>query len=265
MVHHSSERWSPARCAASVAGMTSAPDDTPDATRRDIPGGPASVTPAAREILVALVDDNRLSRDAHELLLNAEPGVTVISAEATLSVMMLNDEQPDVVLVEAGRSEVLSLRAAVTTRSVLPDAGVVITDVAERNEDIADYVKAGVAGFVLQDATRDDLIETVRSVADGAHVLPTELTSPLFVQIAAEGIAVDVDVDADGQPRRARVAVSLTIREQEVVRLMRDGLANKAIAARLLISTFTVKSHVRSAMKKTGLHTRVLLAMRVPD
>lgn len=231
-----------------VARMT--PESTPDA-------------PAVREILVALVDDNRLSRDAHELLLNAEPGVTVISAEATLSVTMLTEEQPDVVLVEAGKTEVISLRAAVTAKRMLPDAGVVITDVADHNEDIADYVKAGVAGFVLKDATVEDLVDTVKSVADGAHVLPDELTSPLFVQIAAEGI--EIDVEAYGQTRRAKVAVSLTIREQEVVKLMREGLANKAIAARLFISTYTVKSHVRSAMKKTGLRTRVLLAMRVPD
>lgn len=224
---------------------------------------PQPHAPAVREILVALVDDNRLSRDAHELLLNAEPGVTVVSAEATLSVTMLADEQPDVVLVEAGKTEVLSLRAAVTAKRMLPDAGVVITDVADQNEDIADYVKAGVAGFVLKDATVEELIDTVRSVADGEHVLPDQLTSPLFVQIAAEGIEIDVDTVVGS--RRAKVAVSLTIREQEVVRLMREGLANKAIAARLLISTYTVKSHVRSAMKKTGLRTRVLLAMRVAD
>ncbi len=213
-----------------------------------------------KEILVALVDDNRISRDAHAQLLNAEPGVTVISSEATLSVTMLTDGQPDVVLVEAGHSEVVSIRAAITTRSVLPEASVVITDVVVRNEDIADYVKAGVAGFILQDATRDDLVDTVRSVADGSHVLPDELTSPLFVQIAAEGSELDATPEAP--KARAAGAVSLTLREQEVVDLMREGLANKEIAARLLISTHTVKSHVRSAMKKTGLRTRVLLAFR---
>lgn len=211
------------------------------------------------EILVALVDDSRISREAHARLLNAKPGVTVISAEATLSVTMLTDEQPDVVIVEAGDSEVLSLRAAVTTRRVLPDAGVVITDLVPQNEDIADYVKAGVSGFVLQDATGDDLVDAVRAVAEGEHVLPDELKSPLFVQIAAEGI--ELDVETDGGPVRARVAVNLTVREQEVVGLMREGLSNKAIAARLFISTHTVKAHVRSAMKKTGLKTRVLLAM----
>jgi DNA-binding NarL/FixJ family response regulator len=219
-----------------------------------------TAVPQDGEILVAIVDDNRLSRDAHVLLLNAQPGVTVISAEATLSVTMLTEARPDVVLVEAGDSEVLSLKAALTTRRVLPDAGVVITDLVPENEDIADYVKAGVSGFLLQDATVTDLVDTVRDVHEGEHVLPSELTSPLFVQIAAEGI--ELEVDADGPPLRARVAVSLTVREQEVIGLMREGLANKAIAARLLISTHTVKSHVRSAMEKTGLRTRVLLAMR---
>jgi DNA-binding NarL/FixJ family response regulator len=213
-----------------------------------------------KEIIVALVDDNRISREEHARLLNAEPGVTVVSAEATLSVTMLTDEQPDVVLVEAGATEVISLRAAVTTRRVLPDASVIITDLVPENEDIADFVKAGVAGFVLKEATRDDLVDTVRTVADGSHVLPDALTSPLFVQIAAEGIEIDDEVT--GRKVRASLAVSLTVREQEVVALIGEGLANKQIAARLMVSTATVKTHVRNAMEKTGLRTRVLLATR---
>lgn len=214
----------------------------------------------AREIIVALVDDNRISREEHARLLNATPGVTVVSAEATLSVTMLTEEQPDVVLVEASATEVLSLRAAVTTRRVLPDASVVITDLIPENEEIADFVKAGVAGFVLKEATQDDLVHTVRTVADGSHVLPGELTSPLFVQIAAEGI--EIDDDGTGRMVRASITVSLTVREQQVVALIGEGLANKEIAARLMVSAATVKTHVRNAMDKTGLHTRLLLATR---
>lgn len=152
--------------------------------------------PAEREILVALVDDNRISRDAHVKLINAEPGVRVISAEATLRVTMLSSEEPGVVLVQAGDDEVISLKAALTTRRVLPVA------------------------------TLEDLVDTVQAVADGAHVLPVELTSPLFVQSAAEGI--EPDVETDGRPpERARVAVSRTVREQEIVALAREGLANR--------------------------------------
>lgn len=218
-----------------------------------------SSDPADRPILVALVDDNRISRDEHAKLLNAEEGVTVISAEATLSITMLEAERPDVVLVEAGDTEVISLRAAVTTRRVLPDASVVITDLVPENEDIADFVKAGVAGFVLKEATVDDLVDTVRSVADGAHVLPDELTTSLFVQIAAGGIVLDGE-RPDGRIA-AKLTLDLTIREREIVALIGEGLGNKEIAARLCITTHTVKTHVRNAMEKTGLHTRVLLAV----
>jgi two-component system NarL family response regulator len=206
-----------------------------------------------------LVDDNRISRDEHARLLNAEPGVTVISAEATLSITMLNDAQPDVVLVEAGETEVLSLRAAITTRRVLPNSDVIITDMVPENEDIIDFMKAGVSGFILKEATGDELVDTVMSVADGSHVLPDDLTSPLFLRLASEGIVLEVE---PGQPPiRAKVSVSLTLREQEVLALVGKGLGNKEIAAQLFISMHTVKSHVRSVMDKTGLHTRLLLAM----
>jgi DNA-binding NarL/FixJ family response regulator len=215
-------------------------------------------TPADEVILVALVDDHRISREEHARLLNAQPGVTVVSAEATLNVTMLTEQQPDVVLVNAGVTEVISLRAAVTARRVLPDANVVITDLAEDNADIADYVKAGVKGFVLSNATLEDLTDAVRDVAEGGHVLPEDLTSPLFVQIAAEGIALHDD--PPGTPVLAKVEIRLTLREQEVVALLGEGLGNKQIASRLLISTHTVKSHVRNAMEKTGIRTRVLLA-----
>ena len=174
---------------------------------------------------------------------------------------MLTAEQPDVVLVEAGDTNALSLRAAVTTRRVLPDASVVMTALVPHNEDLADFVKAGVAGFVLKEATGDELVDAVRTVADGSHVLPDALTSPLFVQLAADGMVLDDD--ETGQKVSARVDITLTLREQQIVALIGDGLANKEIAARLFITTDTVKSHIRDAMGKTGFHTRLLLARRV--
>ncbi len=210
-------------------------------------------------ILVALVDDDRVSREEHFKHLNLTPGVSVISVEATLNVTMLTEEQPDVVIMDAGNTDVASLRAAVTARRLLPDASVVITDLEVDNAAIASYVKAGVKGFVVADADVGKLVDTVLSVADGAHVLPGELTSPLFVQIAADGIVLDDD--ESGEPVRAKLEVTLTLREREVIALLGEGLRNKQIAARMCISLHTVKAHLRSAMQKTGLRTRVLLAL----
>ncbi len=213
-----------------------------------------------RTITVALVGDNRISRDAHARQIEAAPDLTVVSAEATLTEGMLNDKQPDVVLVEANTESLVSVRDAVTTRRVLPDASVVITDLGPANEEIASFVKAGVAGFVLKEATVTELVDTVREVVDGDHVLPDALTNPLFLQIAREGIDVD-GVEARA-PTDTLAGVGLTTREREIVTCLGKGMSNKEIAATLHITTHTVKAHMRNVMQKSGLHSRVQLAMR---
>ena len=113
-------------------------------------------------------------------------------------------------------------------------------------------MNAGVSGFILKDATFEDLVRTIRSVAQGEHVLPPQMTSTLFSQIAREAV---VRGRAD-----AMESVRMTSREREVVDLIGEGLSNKEIAARLIIATHTVKSHVRNVMEKLTLHTRLQIA-----
>jgi DNA-binding NarL/FixJ family response regulator len=125
-------------------------------------------------------------------------------------------------------------------------------DLLPVHEDIVEFVHAGVAGFVMKDATVEDLMKTIRSVAAGSHVLPPEMTSTLFSEIAKEAVAT-------GRPA-ALDAVRMTKREREVINHIAEGLSNKQIAARLHVSTHTVKSHVRNIMEKLTLHTRLQIA-----
>jgi DNA-binding NarL/FixJ family response regulator len=113
-------------------------------------------------------------------------------------------------------------------------------------------VNVGVSGFMMKDATLDDLVHTIRSVAQGAQVLPSQRTSTVFSQIAKDAIA-------RGRPDTLD-AVRMTPREREVIDLIAEGLGNKEIAARLTIATDTVKSHVRNVMEKLMLHTRLQIA-----
>lgn len=219
---------------------------------------PSNDANPSRPVTVALVDDNRISRDEHARQIEADPNLTVVAAEATLRVSMLTRVVPDVVLVEAETAQG-SVKDTLTAKRVLPETSVIITDLVEHNEEIADFVKAGASGFVLKEASVTELEDTVRDVADGAHVLPDALTSPLFVQLAKEGL----DEDA---PRAAGADApeqdDLTAREREIVAHIRAGLGNKQIAVRLHITPHTVKAHIRNVMRKTGLHSRVQLAMR---
>ena len=125
-------------------------------------------------------------------------------------------------------------------------------DLMPVDEEIVEFVNVGVSGFVLKDATFDDLIGTIRLVAAGQKVLPARMTESLFSQIAKEAVT------------RAREQViedvSITRREREVIELIGDGLSNKEISQRLNIATHTAKSHVRNVMEKLALHTRLQIA-----
>ena len=203
-------------------------------------------------ISVALIEDNRLVREGITALLNQTADFRVVAAGSSGDPALLRDAKPDVILLDVGLWDDDSLRVAETVRKEYPDSRVIIMDLLPVHEDIVEFVNAGVSGFILKDATFEDLVKTIRSVAEGAHVLPPEMTSSLFSQIAREAVVKGRAVAIE--------AVRMTAREREVIDLIGEGLSNKEIAARLNIATHTVKSHVRNVMEKLALHTRLQIA-----
>jgi len=203
-------------------------------------------------ISVVLIEDNRLVREGMTAMLNQTNDFRVVAAGPSGDPALLRDTQPQVILLDVGLWDDDSLRVAETVRKESPDSKVIIMDLLPIHEDIVEFVNAGVSGFILKDATFDDLVSTIRSVADGAHVLPPAMTSTLFSQIAREAVE---------KGRAAAIeAVRMTARELEVIELIGEGLSNKEIAGRLNIATHTVKSHVRNVMEKLALHTRLQIA-----
>ena len=126
-------------------------------------------------------------------------------------------------------------------------------DLVPLQEDVLIFVQAGVSGFILKDATVDDFLKTIRSVKDGAKVLPPHLTESLFSQIIEKAVN-------ESNSLKVIDAVKMTKRERQVIELVADGLTNKEIAQSLHLSTFTVKSHIHNILEKLALHTRVQIA-----
>lgn len=204
------------------------------------------------EISVALIEDNRLVREGISSLFNQTPGFKVVAAGSSADKSLLKDVKPQVVLLDLGLKGGDSLRFAQSVRTDFPDSKVIVMDLLPVQEEIVEFVNAGVSGFIMKDATLDDLIHTIRSVAGGAKILPPQMTLTLFSQIARDAVS-------RGRPK-ALEAVRMTPREREVVNLIAEGLSNKGIAHRLHIATHTVKSHVRNIMEKLTLHTRLQIA-----
>ncbi len=125
-------------------------------------------------------------------------------------------------------------------------------DLAPAQGDVRQFIKAGASGFILKDATCDDLLATIRSVAEGGRVLPRILRGSLFSQIVEHAVEV-------GKPD-VNKAIRMTKREREIIALISDGLSNKEMGHRLHIATYAVKSHVHNIMEKLALHTRLEVA-----
>lgn len=207
--------------------------------------------PPSPVITVAIIDDNRLVREALTAMLNRLPDVRVVALDAPDQAMAA-EMTAQVLLLDVGLRDQDSLGVAAALKQAHPDARIILMDLLPVNEEIMEFVNAGVSGFVLKDASFDEFVATIRSVAAGTKVLPPRMAESLFSQIARE---------ADGQ-ERAHVLedVRMTPREREVIDLIGEGLSNKEIAQRLNIATHTVKSHVRNVMEKLALHTRLQIA-----
>ncbi|MDQ6690136.1 MAG: response regulator transcription factor [Gemmatimonadota bacterium] len=203
-------------------------------------------------ITVAIIEDNRLVREGITDMLNELPDVKVVLAATSLEGGMLKETNPRVILLDVGLQDKNSLRLAEAVKKEIADARVIVMDLLPMHEEIAEFVNAGVAGFILKDASFDDFVRTIRSVADGARVLPPPMTGTLFSQIARVAVK-------RGQAA-AFESVRMTQREREVIGLIAAGMSNKEIAQRLSVATDTVKSHVRNIMEKLCLHTRLQIA-----
>jgi DNA-binding NarL/FixJ family response regulator len=206
-----------------------------------------------KNIHILLIEDNRLLRDMLAAMLKEQRDFKVTSSpgskDAVLKAKML---APTVVLLDLGLRNQNSLRLLAALRKNAPKSNVIGIDLVPVQEQLVQFVEAGVCGFVLRDATFRDVLKTIRSVAKGVSVLPSLLTRPLFSQIVSHATH-----ERKGNPY---ASVRMTSREREVIALIAEGLSNKEIAQRLSLAIDTVKSHVHTILEKLALHTRLEIA-----
>lgn len=206
-----------------------------------------------KSIRILLIEDNRLLREGLAAMLDEQPDFTVLASPGNSdAAAQAKKSSPAVILLDLGLRTQNSLRLLTILRRNAPKARVIGMDLLPVQEDLMRYVEAGVSGFVLKEATFDDFLQTIRTVATGGTVLPPALTESLFSQIVEHATQ-----NKTGNPF---AAVRMTSREREVIALIAEGLSNKDIAQRLHLATDTVKSHVHNILEKLALHTRLEIA-----
>lgn len=206
------------------------------------------------KIRVLLIEDNRLLREGIAAMLNEQQDIRAVAATGNGDALeKANRVKPHVVLLDLGLRSQNSLRVAELIKKDHPKTEIVVMDLMPVQSEIVEFVKAGVSGFILKDASIDDFLHTIRSVAEGKKVLPQSLAGSLFSHIVEYAVQ-------SGKADRLMKAVRLTRREHEVVDLIARGMSNKEIARELNIALHTVKSHVHNTLEKLTLHTRLELA-----
>jgi DNA-binding NarL/FixJ family response regulator len=190
-------------------------------------------------------------REALAAMLNRLDDMRAVPAEAVVAAFLAR-EKPDVLFLDVGLRDEDSLHVAAALAREAPNVKVVVMDLIPMHEDVAQFLSAGVSGFMLKDASFDEFTATIRAVAAGERVLPARMTDSLLSEIAATA--------ETRSPEQVLDEVRMTRREREVIELIAEGLSNKEIAQRLNIAAHTVKSHVRNVMEKLALHTRLQIA-----
>jgi two-component system nitrate/nitrite response regulator NarL len=194
-----------------------------------------------------IVSEVRFLRDSLVEVLIRAPGIRVCGQAATLAEALASTEAmgPGILLLDAAFSG--GAQSAVQLCSAVPGAVVIVLGVFETEENVLAWAEAGVAGYVPNTASVDDLIALIGQINRGEQTCPPLIVGGMWRRIAASG---RLSKPASASP------LSLTAREAEVLDLVSDGLSNKAIARRLRISLSTTKTHVHNLLTKLSLPRR---------
>jgi DNA-binding NarL/FixJ family response regulator len=213
-----------------------------------------------KKIRLLLIEDNRLLREGLAAMLKKQKDMNVVetvgNGENILAIM--RKYKPEILLLDLGLRSRNSLNLVKLVNKNFPHSKIVIMDLIPLQSDVFEFVRAGVSGFILKDATVNDFLKTIRSVAKGIQILPPNLTGSLFSQIVEHAIN-------ESGPSALADSVRMTKREKQVIELISEGHTNKEIAQKLHLSTYTIKSHVHNILEKLALSTRVQIAKYLHD
>jgi len=212
-------------------------------------------------IRVLIADDQALIRSGLRAIIESEPGMAVVGeacdgAEAVEAVRRL---RPDVALMDIRMPR---LDGVAATRALLRGAVPIRTRILmlttfHLDEYVTEALRAGASGFLLKEATGDQLVEAVRVVSEGEAMLAPPVTRRLLERMAED--------PAEGVDGGKQIRALLSAREVDVLLLVARGLSNAEIGAKLHLADTTVKSHVQSMLAKLGVRDRVQAAVAAYD
>jgi len=205
---------------------------------------------------VIIADDHELARAGLRSMLDGARGLALVgeASNGRAALARCQELQPDLALLDVRMPELDRLAATRAIKQVCPTTCVLIVTTHENQGELLAARKAGAAGYVLKDTTRQELLTAIWRVLRGEAILDEQLAARALQHLV--GAAAPYD---GPQPER------LTAREHEVLQLLAQGLTNRVIAGHLTISVGTVKIHVEHIIAKLGVSDRTRAAVRAVE
>lgn len=205
-------------------------------------------------IRVLLVDDQPLLRTGFRMILSSEPDLEVVgeAGDGEVALTQVRALEPDVVLMDIRMPRMDGVEATqrlTQDKTLTRPPKVVVLTTYDSDEYVVEALRAGAAGFLLKDVPAEDLVDAVRVVHAGDAVVAPAVTRRLLDRFARHLPKAEQERPVD--------VPSLTERENEVLRLLAKGMSNAEIAAALVVSETTVKTHVSNVLSKLHLRDRV--------
>jgi DNA-binding NarL/FixJ family response regulator len=200
---------------------------------------------------VVLVDDQPLMRAAFRTVLEAaDIDILGEAGDGDEAVALVAREHPDVVLMDVRMPGRDGIDATLEVVQRFPETRVLVLTTFDEDEHIDGALRAGAAGFLLKNASPEDLVRAVRAVAAGDGVLDPAITRRVMARVAATA-------QPSAKAERAAALDSLTEREKDVLHLLAAGCTNAEVAGRLGVGEATAKTHVSRVLTKLGVRDRV--------
>lgn len=200
---------------------------------------------------ILLIDDHPMLRNGVKQLIALDERLQVVAeaGNGTLGVELAGELDPDLILLDLNMPGMNGLDTLVQLRTIELSGRIVVFSVSDHEDDVVNALKRGADGYLLKDMEPEELLKSLHQAAAGQMVLSETLTNVLVASLR------------ENRPSDERNIEQLTRRERDILKLISQGMTNKAIARKLSITESTVKVHVKHLLKKMKLKSRVEAAV----
>ena len=218
----------------------------------------SAATPAAQPLRIIVADDQASVREGLVLLLGGLPDIDVVGSapDGEQAIALVAEHQPDAILLDLHMPVLDGIETTRRLTAEHPKVAIVVLTTYIDDTSVLEALRAGARSYLTKDADRKDIAHALRAASDGLAVFDPRVHAALMNAAASPSAGTTNQPNADASAEAGDLPDGLTQREAEILTLIAQGLTNPEIAARLFLSSHTIKTHINRIFSKTGSRDR---------